>query len=756
MAEREIVTVGFGNYSTLVAAQWVNSTSHYDVHHRTLYHERSRAHTIGGTVGHGTDRNDDDDDDGVGLGGAGTVRVPRLLLLDAPHASDFRDLLDVEHDMEQQRKHDAEEEEERAKGSSGGGHRDPTAAHHQQSSSSLLWGPQLGSDGWQEPSREEKQVGKAVRFAQRRWQQHHSNSNSNNDDDDEDNDDDRYYFRLKRRQGGNGGNEEQENTGGIETDAAYASHPQERDVNGTEEEEEEGQQKQQQQPDDKARSKDYYKRKLFRSKDGTVPWWRYITTGLDVDSITTLRPPQHVDGGGDIPTMHSFGHGLSTFKSTVTGGSAAEAERLGDALRRQLEAADLLQGLQCFIDGDGMFGGAAHNTLTEFWEDAGPKVPVAAFTTFVPLPPVFSDREASRDVPFAERRRGEVCLNRLLATSLLSAHPSALYIPIELGDWPKLMSIPRAPVEFGTKRETGPEQSCWWVDDDTASAQYIAAVADSALFGAREGFSGGEQNATNTSNGNSSNSNGPAFYMYQWAQTLRPQPSMRVSALLGSLPLPLQGNGGDDLSHFLQRHPLLPSVAVDKAYNDEPHQMSRGDFVPMTHAFTQQPTSTAGRVVAHALSLRGAGALASATHPAREAILRYGRPLGTSTFLPTLTRANMPVSATFPLPLLFASEAEYGALDAQLRGAGLDTRAAFAERGVDVGAHVVTTYQSAAMLRGICDSATAALRFKSHMYNVTYDYEKDDWTERIEDVMNVWDDYRHGDEGDDDGEDGDW
>lgn len=69
MTERELITVAFGNFATLVATQWVNGTTRYDVEHTTLY----------------TDAHIDDTVTGRACGSTGSAqrtRVPRLLLLD--------------------------------------------------------------------------------------------------------------------------------------------------------------------------------------------------------------------------------------------------------------------------------------------------------------------------------------------------------------------------------------------------------------------------------------------------------------------------------------------------------------------------------------------------------------------------------------------------------------------------------------------------------------------------------------------------
>lgn len=717
MEEREIVTIGFGNYATLVAAQWANSTSQYDVYHKSLYRERDSSHVLGGGTGK-------------------VVRVPRLLLLDAAPVSDFRELPEVETEMEAWKRRQSggtgerdDDDDDDDDNDNDGVARPP---RHVDPASSVLW--QTSNDD--APSfltADERHLQRLAEFASRRWGQPHrrrseadeADENEEHEDDNEDEDDNdegEFFFQLPRRRNG------------IEVDTMYPTAAASEERGKAEQK-----QQQQQQPttgeEEAVVSKESYKKVLFRRKGGAVPWWRYITTGMDVDGIVTMRPSQHVDAGGELPTLHNVGYGLSSFKvGNRSAGSADEAEALANAVRRQLEDADSVQGLQCFIDGDSMFAGAAYTTLMEFWEDVDARVPATAFTVFAPLPAVLTDLEAAKSVPFAERRRDEACLNRLLCTSLLSQPRSALYIPIEVADWPRLFAPPSSP-------------SCWWVEDDTATAQFIAAIADSALYGTRDG--GGES--------------GPAFYMTEWVRTLRPTPSTRVSALLGSLPLPVpdaatggkrqRGAPGTDLWNFLARTPLLPNAAVNRDGGEDrrepPHD--RG-FVALTHAFPLSPETEAGRVVGHTVSLRGAGALPSAVYPAKEAMLRYALPLRTATYLPLLTSTNMPVSTTFPLPLLFDSPQAMRSLEAQCNAVGVSPRAAFAKHGLNVGAHAVTSYQSAPMLGSIVSKAQAVLRYKEHLYNAPYGMETDDWRERLEDVSEMFDDYRHGSYSDGDGD----
>ncbi|CCW59841.1 unnamed protein product [Phytomonas sp. EM1] len=169
------------------------------------------------------------------------------------------------------------------------------------------------------------------------------------------------------------------------------------------------------------------------------------------------------------------------------------------------------------------------------------------------------------------------------------------------------------------------------------------------------------------------------------------------------------------------------------------------------------PLSAAGRVLGHTLTLRGAGVLPSRVYPTAEAMLRYGLPLRTSTYLPLLTRTNYPISSTFPLEILFDSEREFIETKRVLTqptgsssASGATTEAVNRARDLqkhitstDVGSHVVTTFNSAPMLDRIVKEAQKTLRYRMHTYCESYSMEADDWKEHIEDVLRIYDDYRH-------------
>lgn len=677
MEERELITLALGNYSTLVAAQWANGTSRFDVHHPTLYRERRGDQVYGGTASINRARR----------------RVPRLLMLDAPHGTTLKEVSEAATDM-QGRADEAMQPAEDAQGAS------------------LLFTPQQP-----QMSPEEALIERLARFARRRAfdpEENEDDCAQRTEDSGDDTDDEECFYYYKPRL-----------TNGIEVLAQPTTWQQPHHVDPTQEEEEEHPR------EGELPTKAMARKMLFKEEDRMVPWWRYITTGLDVESITTLKPLQHVDASGDVASMHCFGYGLEHFRSNAS----EECALYTDALRRQLEDADRLQGVQCFVEADSLFGGAAHNVLEDLWEEAGDKVPVTVFSLFAPLPTVLMDPIQSAGIAFADRRVDEAKLNRLLATSLLSAHPSVFYVPLEIGQWASFFGKPQP--------ATGAKASrCWWIDDDTATAQYVAAMADTALYGTRDG---GLPASVNPSEASVGESKGPAYYLQEVCRTLRPIPSMRIVSMMGSMPMRLHDarRQDRDLWNFLKDTPLLPLSTVT------PHH---GGFLPLSHTIGHSASSEAGRVVGHLVSLRGAGGLPSQVYTASEAMLRYALPLRTSTYLPLLTRTNYPVSRTFPVKLLFEQSEDQAAMQRQLpEGTNLSN----VLTSVDVGTHLLNTSNAAPMLANVVKAAQGALRYKEHVYSQSYGLEKDSWRERLEDVLQMNDDYRREDEPNDDDDDDD-
>lgn len=643
--ERELITLAIGNYSSLVAAQWANTTSHYDVHHSTLY---SECHTD-----HGQQQRQ--------------VRAPRLLIFDAPYASVFDDIYEMEQKLKSSgagSSDDDEEEVEQQRGAAAvkNGYYDP-------SYTSLLWSGSKAA-----PLDEEgRRIDKLANRLRRRVWRHGLPTDGDAEEDEEE-------------------EEEEENRSGAPGREA-----------------------------DAVRQSRRYKRRLFATGSTTTPWWQFIHTGVRDRAVTTLRPLHSIDGAGDIPALHSFGYGLANLKDTNP-----DVETYTDALRKEVEAADHPQGLQCFSDGDGLFGGAAVNVLEDFWESVGSKMPVVNWCSFSPLPQLFSDPELRATTPFVARRHEEAALNELLATLRLSEKRSAVYVPLRLSQWGELFK--------GKFSSTGPPEPPAWLQHDNCTAQYIAAVADTALYGLRDG---GEANEA-------------AYFLDHWCHVVRPSPSLRVAALMAALPLPVQGCA--DLSIFLQQNRLLPDAPLDEEVakgreestsQDDVSTARRAGYVPLSHSMSlYSPQQEAGRVLGHSVVLRGAGILPSNVYPAGEAMLRYALPLRTSTYLPLLTTTNCPTSSSFPSDLI-------------LPNLPVETPLTDLMQGVDVGAHVLSTYATAPMLREIVTKAHAILQQKMDTYCDAYAMEKDEWREAVEEGTALFDTYHHAAPSDDE-EDSDY
>ncbi|KAG5506772.1 hypothetical protein GH5_05986 [Leishmania sp. Ghana 2012 LV757] len=688
LAERELITVAFGNYSSLVAAQWANGTSHYDAHHNTLYSECRSVDVFG-----------------QGSDGSGRARVPRLLLLDAPYASIFDDI----DAWATKCKDDAESE------SSEGPAYNPYAASPApaccgRDSSSSSCG-RLRDSAAEKESRWLARVANALR--RRVFEQHDLGRDNSSNSDDEDTTDageaqndegeDTYVRLFEEDEQVDAANSAGGSSGAAATRSRALLQPR-------------------------------LKRRLFDEHSAAIPWWQYITTGLGPNSVTSVKPLQHMDAAGDLPALHSFGYGLAYLRDS---GKSSEVVDFNDALRHQLEAADQLQGVQCFTDGDGLFGGAAANLLEQLWEEAGPKTPVVNACTFARIPAFVADTAYGGEIAFRERRMDEVALNRLLATLHLSRHPSAVYIPVPLSEWDIFFK--------GAAAAASPTEAPQWLRDERATAQVVAAVVDTALYGLRDG-----------SRASGASSGGPLCYMDEWCRVVRPAPSLRVAAAMGALPQPVSASS--ELWEFLQANPLLPDApqldkhvaranrrAEDDA-NAGPTQL-QAKFFSLTHSMsTYPPAHASGQVLGHAVSMRGAGRLPATVYPAREAMLRYGLPLHTSAYLPLLTEVSYPVSGTFPMELLFADLSAAAQALGGVAGRGGSTGITSLHsvlQSVDVGAHVLSTYATAPMLRDINTKAHAALRYKMDRYCDAYLMEKDDWREALDEGLALFDDYCH-------------
>ncbi|KAH8611849.1 putative Tubulin FtsZ family [Trypanosoma vivax] len=620
MTERELITLALGNYATLVAAQWANGTTCYDVTRPTLYTERSIGAVCGGVVSDQLD----------GCFDSKVVRVPRLVMLDGPHATKLKlprktiteNAVDgMEEEVEFHDDEDDNEEDE--------------IEHH----GNCLY-TSYSADG----------------VAEEQWKP------------------------LAHHCGLRGDPLEEEEESQRQCRPTLFCDPE--SCRGI--------------PKGQSRMPlGTIKRQLFCEKDSLVPWWQYIRGGVSSDSLHVLHPLHSMSGtnvasGSDLSLLHNFGFGMSQLRSSCCKDIAGVLE----SLRRQLEDADTMQGMQCFIDGDSAFGGAAFNVLEEFWEDAGPKVPVVLFTCFQQLPTEIAARDS--EVDFASRRKDELCLNRLLATAHLSRHESAVYIPMELEQWQ---------TSFTPSASGGRAPS--WLQNDISTAQLVAALADSAIYGVRDNGTMKKERSA------------PAFHLQDWQAVVRPTRHLRVAAALASIPMHVRSSNPlqRDLWDFLEKHPLLFTT----------NNGSNAFFAPLTHAVTHGPQTDAGRVLGHTVALRGAGHLEDLTYSRHEALLRYALPLKTADYLPIITNNSYPISSTFPTDFVLPPE---------LLASG-------SLQGIDVGSHVLSTYDSAPMIRSIVTEGENVLRRRRHLYEEAYNIDNDEWREVAEDVQQVHDDYYH-------------
>lgn len=835
VSEKEIVTLALGNYSTLVAAQWANSTSHYDMHHSTLYTSRYIHQVLGGSALSA-------DSGEMGMGSSKRVRVPRLVLLDAPTGVRLESLQEMVEEEEERNKEEEEEheEEEHPQGNALWdssefppaqqrydmellGASNPAILSSSPSPQSLQKRVQtlhrmlqrapwewrkVASDVREEEESEEEEEGAAMeeRYRAKAFTATHVDPAYRQLSEDT-----RTPYYHPRRDSHSTDNSETPKRARHDkghSRSLYEEEEEKEECAGSSAHSEAGQQHRRGGMHKKkgaGRSqKDALRaatRRIFSSSfsDFPVPWWHYISTGLCSDAVITLRPPQHAEAARQVAASHSFGYGVAHLNDT---GSIAtmEMESLTQSLRRQVEDADVLQGLQCFVDADSMFGGAAYNTLESFWEEAGSKVPVTVVSIFQPLPALlsspfsFSSGEMGGGLQvegdgagwvgpgFAAQRREEQALNRLLATTMLSRHSSAVYIPIELRSFEKFFA----------------SSSSSWLEDDRATAQLIAACVDTALYGARDGGSLHPPPGSSTSTGRGvdygSTPVEPAFFLQEWTRTIRPVNSLRVAAMMGALPLILRhalpSGTLKELSEWLEDTPLLgpTSASVTRQLLAAPYEKVvrqpgagqgirggaespgsfLGQFSPLSHVMDYSPLEPQGRVLGHAVSLRGAGVLPSTVYPVREAMLRYALPLRTSTYLPFIARANLPVSESFPMSLLYSGVRKDGsggprATHSEGAEGNRPEKASPVMRrewldGVDCGSHVLSTYASSNMLKGIFTEAERVLLPQYHspylsMHQSRYEMEIDDWHEVLEEGKQIFDDYNHAPPQDSDEED---
>ena len=572
--DREIITLAFGNYSTLTAAQWVNGTSIFDTEQSVLYMERA----------------------------GGTVRVPRLLFLD--HQQPSKVHAEMVLDQGQQA----------LDGFAG----DAGIRTHVD--------PEGGSYGIRQLPRNLRAncVGYRV-------------EGDSEDEDDEEGEED---------------GEEAVSSSVKESAETETKKPGD-DDEGSESEE-----------------------KLFVSTPQSIPWYLYIKRPLHKLTPTFLRN-SHRDPNGDR-LLHSLAHGLKELH--------AADDEFHDKFRSMLESCDSIQGVQTFLDGDSALGGVGAGVLEHIRDEHDAKLPIFAFVAF---PTSVDDGSADlADGDFAEVIRDESYLNRYLAQHYLS-EASSVYTPLNLSAWQ-------------TTRNNGDGEHKYFcpADHDTGTAQVIAMLVDTALYGARV-----------------LSPSTDSFCFRDAADVLRPAPSMRVCSAAAAIPFPTAE--GDSLWNALQMNQLGNFDGT-----------STGGFTPLSHSFVPDNIlNPSGLVLSHAFTLRGLGKLSDVTYPRSEALRRYAGTLGTSTYLSTLSDEGYPISGTFPTSVLFKQPPSPTAW------ASLAT--------VNVASHLMCTHSAARSIGHVNSSASRALKRRRHLFTRSFPLEHDEWRAVTEENEALHDSYNH-------------
>ena len=322
MAERELITAAFGNYGNLVAAQYINGTSRYDVEHNVLYFETRRG-----------------------------ARMPRLVMLDHQHPSRIVGELDINKvTYVEDGNEDGEQQQQQKK--SGGGYSDPYDSYaffssQQADETDIAYADRMYLN---DETLDESAfyggaaIGNRVREQRRKERQEAK--------------------RLQKaaQNGGGGGMNDQ-----LVAKAEEEQKRAKKEVDG--------------EADSGSDEEDPDTIPLFNVKDPLVPWYRYIIPPLHRTSYQLMRS-SHSDPRGTA-LLHSFGHGMAAAQSASA--APAELLATWDSLRYQLEASDRCQGFQLFVDADGALGGYAHATIRHVHDEYDDAVPIATHALFTPF-----------------------------------------------------------------------------------------------------------------------------------------------------------------------------------------------------------------------------------------------------------------------------------------------------------------------------------------------------------------------------------
>lgn len=472
-----------------------------------------------------------------------------------------------------------------------------------------------------------------------------------------------------------------------------------------------------------------------------VPWWKFIHVKM-VTNAVCFTPSSGTscaqgDPRGDS-VAHCFSRGLGLTDA------AATSSLVYDTLRKSIEACDHLQGIQCFADVDSQFGGIgvrlAQHLNDEFDVKGVCSIAQVPYSNLA----VAGTSHAAKDMPllraarqdegvanvmadidFASRWAEEVSLNRLLSIGMLSS-ASAMYTPIEVPLWSSTMAFPYMP-DFR-------------LDDDVAAAAVTAAAVDNAFYPCRVA----------PTDGNSS-SGATAWTIANMCGLLRPENSLRLTALNVALPFPLRCEVPSFVSALSRRTKAEPPClldALDRGRLLDPKTFSSLSFGAEDW---QSPDAPNGAVLGHVVTLRGLGSLKDERVPRSTVVAEYANEVSRR-HLTALFDERYPLSGTFPADRLLPSSIEGD----EQRGLVLDrddppgsdrtsTKASPSGgiRGVPVASHLAVSFSHGAYLARSLAAGQQILRVRTHVHASRYDMERDEWREVLEDVAAVRDSYDH-------------
>ena len=430
---------------------------------------------------------------------------------------------------------------------------------------------------------------------------------------------------------------------------------------------------------------------IFNTKSqGVVPWWKYIAVPLHPRTLT-MAGSDHVDPLGGGPSS-SFGFGATEWRPNSTSAQAQPFVTLYDNVRHLLEECDSCQGVQIYVDANSAYGGFAHNFAVQLRDDIGRK-PIVCHAAFEP-PAALGEEEKGDGVNNMLKNRSkqlrdeQPVLNRLFSTHLLS-NSVDVYTPFECD-------------ALAVGNNLGVENL-----DAVGRAALIAAATDTAMYCTRQDVSSEYRS------------------LGMWSSTLRPNPSARI---VGAFARGFGVKAPFDLRAVDKKFPSLWKTISESASLLNPEH-----FTPLSYSI--RPDSYErddGRVLGHAVTLRGFGHLVDDVYPREESLIRYIAPLRTERFLTNVTEELYPVSVSYPGNLL---------PDAKQRGFPLVT-------------HFVNGNSVAeGMLKPLYKAAEPIVRYGRSLHKDRYPFEDDEWREALDDVATLRDGYDYADPESDGGDD---